>query len=107
VRHYTTFVLFFKFVLNLSVFDPILKSRAFLRYSAWIKIGIYDWPDMSSIFIYMMPEVLIICFIMLHEIKLQLLGLYDETEEDIEPVLDGIQRNLLRGDEEAVRLKRV
>jgi hypothetical protein len=44
---------------------------------------------------------------MLHEIKLQLLGLYDEIEEEIEPVLDGIERNVQKGDEEAVRRKRI
>jgi hypothetical protein len=44
---------------------------------------------------------------MLHEIKLQLIGLYDQIEEDVEPVLDGIERNLLKGDEEAVKEKRI
>lgn len=54
-----------------------------------------------------MPELLILCFLMLHEIKLQLLGLYGRDEEDVEPVLDGIERNLLKGDEEAVKEKRI
>jgi hypothetical protein len=31
---------------------------------------------------------------MLHEIKLQLIGLYDRNEEDVEPVLDAIERNI-------------
>jgi len=44
---------------------------------------------------------------MLHEIKLQLLGLYDQKEEDVEPVLDGIERNVLKGDEEEVKRKRI
>lgn len=55
----------------------------------------------------MMPEILILCFLMLHEIKLKLMGLYDKDEEDIEPVLDGIQRNILKGDEEAVKAKKL
>jgi hypothetical protein len=55
----------------------------------------------------MIPEVLIICFIMLNEIKLRLLGLYVEIEEDIESVQDGIDRNLEKGDEEKVKLKRL
>jgi len=42
----------------------------------------------------MLPEVMILCFLMLHEIKLQLIGLHDRTEEDVEPVLDAIERNL-------------
>jgi len=55
----------------------------------------------------MIPEILILCAIMLHEIKLQLLGLYDEIEEEIEPVLDGIERNVMKGDEEAVNRKKI
>jgi hypothetical protein len=55
----------------------------------------------------MIPEVLILCFIMLNEIKLRLLGLYYEIEEDIEGVLQGIDRNLEKGDEERVRQKKL
>lgn len=55
----------------------------------------------------MVPELLILCFLMLHEIKLQLIGLHGKNEEDVENVLDGIERNILKGDEEAVRLKRI
>lgn len=43
---------------------------------------------------YMLPEIMILCFLMLHEIKLQLIGLYDINEEDVEPVLDAIERNI-------------
>ena len=55
----------------------------------------------------MIPEVLIICLIMLNEIKLRLLGLYYEIEEDIESVLEGIERNMEKGDEEKVRQKKL
>lgn len=48
----------------------------------------------------MMPEILIISFILLNEIKQKLLGLHEETEEDIEPLQDAIQRSLMDGDEE-------
>ncbi len=48
----------------------------------------------------MMPEILIISFILLNEIKQKLLGLNEETEEDIEPLQDAIQRSLMDGDEE-------
>ena len=34
----------------------------------------------------MMPEILIISFIMLNEIKLRILGLHEHTEEEIEPL---------------------
>jgi len=52
-----------------------------------------------------LPELLIICFIMLNEIKLKLLGLYWMTELEIESVNEGIQRTLCKGDEEEVERK--
>lgn len=87
IRQYTTVVLFFKFVMNLQFFDPILESETFTFYASLLKIGIYEYGNMYQLFLYMIPEVLIICFIMLNEIKLRLLGLYFEIEEDIEGVL--------------------
>lgn len=55
----------------------------------------------------MMPEILIISFIMLNEIKLRLLGLHEHTEEEIEPLQDAIQRNLMEGDEEKMLLNKI
>lgn len=75
--------------------------------SSTFKFGIYNFDDLYSLILYMMPEILILCFLMLHEIKLQLIGLYDKKEEDVEPVLDGIERNVLKGDEEEVKRKRI
>ena len=53
-----------------------------------------------------LPELLIISFILLNEIKLKLLGLYWSTELELESVNEGIQRTLARGDEEEVERKR-
>jgi hypothetical protein len=33
--------------------------------------------------------------------------LYDKKEEDVEPVLDGIERHIQKGDEDAVKSKRI
>ena len=55
----------------------------------------------------MMPEILIISFILLNEIKQKLLGLHEETEEDIEPLQDAIQRSLMDGDEEKMNQNKV
>lgn len=107
VRYYTEMLLAFKFLFNLDFFAVWLQSEGFVVYSAYIKIGIYDLDNLEDLILYMMPELLILCFLMLHEIKLQLIGLHDQNEEDIEPVLDGIERNLLKGDEEAVKAKRI
>jgi hypothetical protein len=102
VRKYTVCLLIFKFILNLTMFDSLLNSPSFNQFSARIKIGIYNFNNIGDLVVYMIPEILILCGIMLHEIKLQLLGLYEEIEEEIEPVLDGIERNVQKGDEEAV-----
>jgi len=107
VRKYTVVLLIFKFILNLQIFDPVLSSETFVKVSAWVKIGIYNFNEIGDLIIYMVPEILILCGIMLHEIKLQLLGLYEEIEDEIEPVLDGIERNVQKGDEEAVKRKRI
>ena len=46
VRQYTTVVLFFKLLMNLSLFEPVLQSDQFRFFAALLKIGIYDYPDM-------------------------------------------------------------
>lgn len=56
---------------------------------------------------YMMPEIFIICFIMLNEIKLKLLGLYYENEMEVETIQEGIQRNMEKGDEEVLEQKKI
>ena len=45
-----------------------------------MKLGIYDYGDLSDLVWYMIPEILIITFIMLNEIKLKLSGLYYQIE---------------------------
>ena len=55
----------------------------------------------------MLPEILIICFIMLNEIHLKLIGLFYDIEQDIETINDGIQRNIEEGDEEKVKQKKI
>ena len=52
---------------------------------------------------YMMPEILIICFLQLHNIKLKLLGLYYDIENDVEGVMEGIDRNLEKGNLEVLK----
>lgn len=70
IRYYTEIILGFKFFLNLDFFSFILKSEAFVNGSAYLKLGIYDFDDLSTLIMYMLPEIMILCFLMLHEIKL-------------------------------------
>ena len=107
IRSYTIFVMMFKLFLNLSIFDQMLRSEAFNKISAFLKIGIYEYSNTSDLIAYMMPEIFIICFIMLNEIKLKLLGLYYENEMEVETIQEGIQRNMEKGDEEVLEQKKI
>lgn len=55
----------------------------------------------------MLPEIWILTFLMLNDIQLRLLGLYYNTEKDIETVQDGIERNIESGDFEKVKKKKI
>jgi hypothetical protein len=66
--------------MNLSYFEKYLLTDDFQYYQNLLKLGIYEYKSMSSLIQYMMPEILIISFIMLNEIQLKLLGLFYEIE---------------------------
>ena len=106
IRNYTTGLLVFKFTMNLAIFNSVLRNPAFAHYSAYVKLGLYEYDNIPDLLMYMMPEILIIFFIMLNEIKLKLLGLFEENEIEVESILEGIQRNIANGDEEAVQIKK-
>jgi len=103
IRSYTTVLLFFKFVCNLAILEPYLDSPSFLLMTSYLKIGLYDYSNIWHLTLYMSPEIIIICFIMLNEIKLKLIGLYYNIECDIETVMQGIERTRHNGDEEAMK----
>jgi hypothetical protein len=111
VRKYTVGLLFFKFCVNLSVFGDFLNKGLNHKNSAaykiqtifgYIKPGIYNHDSLAAIFVYMLPEILICVFIMLNEIHLKLIGLYYQVENELEPIQDGIQRTMQKGDTEAL-----
>jgi hypothetical protein len=92
---------------NLSVFGDFMSQTAFLEVTGYLKPGIHDFNSLPRLLVYMLPEILIICFIMLNEIHLKLIGLYYDIEQDIETINDGIQRNIEQGDEEKVKQKKI
>jgi len=71
------------------------------------RLGFYAFTDLWDIFTYMLPEILILIFIMLNEIMLKLNGIYYQIEEDYETVNDGIQRFVQKGNTEAVKRARI
>ena len=106
-RVYTIILLSAKFTMNLSVWGPFLQNQQLRRIFGWLKPGFYNHRTVGRICIYMLPEILISCLLMLNEIQLRMLGLYYQREDDIESIQDGISRNLEQGDAEAVRQKKV
>lgn len=55
---------------------------------------------MWNIIFYMLPEMLIISFIMFNEIMLHLNGIYEVTENQFETIQDSVDRWKARGDME-------
>jgi hypothetical protein len=91
---------------NLSILGNVLGSPGFSLMNSYLNIGIYDHKSISKILIYMLPEILIILLCSLNEIKLRLLGLYYNIEDDLESIEDGVQRNILKGDDVAVKAQK-
>jgi len=110
VRLYTTFVLIIKMVFNLSYFSVQFHFFDTLAYKrdiqGFFKIGLQKKESILAGLMYMAPEMLIISYIMLNEIKLKLCGLYFQTEEELESISEAIQRNMEKGDEEKLRQKK-
>jgi len=102
VRKYTTVLLFFKFICNLAILEPYINDKDFKYMTTYLKIGIYDYSNMWHLVMYMSPEIIIICFIMLNEIKLKLIGLFDKIEQEHESISQGIDRTRYNGDKEAI-----
>ena len=74
-----------------------------MEVTGYLKPGIYDFDSLPRLVVYMLPELLIICFIMLIEIHLKLIGLFYEIEQDIETINDDVQLNIEEDDEEKVK----
>lgn len=106
IYKYTISLLTLKIVINLAVLQFLVENKYFLIFNSYAKIGIYNYPHLYDTILYMLPEILILALCILNEIKLRLLGLYYVIEQDVETIEDGIQRNILKGDVDAVRIKK-
>ena len=68
IRAYTQFLLVVKFLANLSIFCEVMDSEVFMALQGYLKLGIFDYETLGEIFMYMLPEILIIILVMLNEI---------------------------------------
>lgn len=80
IKKYTTVLLFIKFIWNLNIIEFLSKTEGFKYWEGMLKLGLYDYPELKDLLIYMLPELSIITFIMLNEIALKLKGLYYQNE---------------------------
>ncbi len=80
IKKYTTALLFIKFIWNLNIIEFLSKTEEFIYWEGMIKLGLYDYPELKDLLVYMLPELLIITFIMFNEIALKLKGLYYQNE---------------------------
>ena len=106
VMTYSLVLLCFKFMCSIEFFWNIVTQEPAQYYIELFKVGLVEYQSFGEMMAYIMPELMIISLIMLNEIKLKLLGLYWETELEIETVNEGIDRTLANGDEEEVQRKK-
>lgn len=106
VRTYTTILLLIKFICTLKFMkDNVFNTEIWKTIQASTLIGILTEEDNISEYFYMFPEIFIIFFIMINEIKLKSIGLYDKVEEEVENILDGTARVCVKGNEEKLQEK--
>jgi hypothetical protein len=86
LMNYTIVLMTLKFILNLSIFGDILGSETFLLFNGYLKFGFYDYDNFGDLFLYMLPEILILALIIVNEIHQRLIGLYYVTEQDVETI---------------------
>ena len=103
IRVYTTIILLLKLIINLSILDSFLNSDTFKNIHGTLRIGLENKTDTWSIIIYMLPEMLIISFIMLNEVMQKLNGVYEIPEGHKENIIEGIDRWKAGGDEQLIK----
>lgn len=100
VQIYASIILALKFITNLTVLSDYFANREFVYWSGYLKLGISEMKSgkVTDILKYLSPEILIISFVMLNQIHLKLLGVFDEIEEEQESIKDAFQRYVSKGD---------
>lgn len=133
LKFWTTIVLFCKFFANIKYGDhhvevfmqkpsSLIKMLAFgkaakrykpiehfLQGNIWgyVKLGLFSYEKLSDILIYILPEIFILCLLMVNSIYLRMLGFRNQNEHDIEDIICGIERTIERGNIDKVREKQL
>ena len=81
----------------------------FLKAKIWgyVNLGLFSYDSLSSIIFYILPEICILCLLMVNSIYLRMLNLRNQSEEEIEDIIDGIHRTIEGGNIEKVKEKQL
>tara|TARA_B110000285_G_C14987787_1_gene544727 strand:- start:313 stop:894 length:582 start_codon:yes stop_codon:yes gene_type:complete len=74
---------------------------------SYLKLGTYSYDNLSDLVWYVLPEVAILCLLMVNSIYLRLIGYKTLSELDIEDISEGIDRVLQKGDMHKVNENKV
>jgi hypothetical protein len=98
---YTIFLLMAKFSWNLSILEhSITKNEAYLAINGYLHFGLRKYDSLVELTAYMLPELFIVFFITMNEIKLNMIGLFYQIEDDIEVLPDAFTRTIKGQNEE-------
>ena len=64
----------------------------------YLKLGLFKYTEINELVWYVIPEVVILCLLMINSIYLRLIGYKNQSELDIENVTEAIDRILFKGD---------
>ena len=108
IRKYTIIIIFIKLLVNINLKSLVVKKNkdetySFSEFAGWLKLGLYSYDKIKEVTLYFMPEILILMCLTMNEIYLRMLGLYFETEDEIENIIDGLKRNIEEGDEKKIK----
>lgn len=75
-----------------------VSSKSSGDFWGYLKLGLFSYNSIADIVIYILPEIFILCLLMINSIYLRMLGFRNQSEHDIEDVNMGIHRAIERGD---------
>jgi hypothetical protein len=74
---YTIGLLLVKFTWNLTILEKVMTgNKTFLKYNGYLHLGLRKYHTLVELTFYMVPELVIVFFITVNEIKLNMLGLF-------------------------------
>lgn len=105
IKIYVLAILFLKFAINLDFLnDDEGLVAAYTALNNWVLFGLWRVEGIWPLFVYVMPELVILAAIMAQNYYEILIGLYDKREPDLENIEEARERFLqqFNADEEVL-----